>query len=159
MSTQHTAASLIEQMQDIRTCMMTTVDESGHLVSRPMALAQADDDHQLWFITNVDSEKVDDVVGTGEINLAFLADKTWISVSGHAFLTQDPAKKQEIWELGAKAYFSGGPEDPQAALIRVDPQTAQFWEGPGTVAALVKMTTAAFSEGSPDMGEQGRVEL
>jgi general stress protein 26 len=155
----HTAADLIKQMTSIKTCMMTTIDENGKLVSRPMALAQADEDHQLWFLTRVDSEKADDVVGNGDINLAFVADKTWISVAGGASLTTDRQKKQELWELGAKAYFADGPEDPEAALIRVDPQTAQFWEGPGKVAALVKMTAAAVSDSAPDMGEHGRVQL
>lgn len=155
----HTAADLIKQMTSIKTCMMTTVDENGRLVSRPMALAQADEDHQLWFLTRVDSEKADDVVGNGDVNLAFVADKTWISVAGSASLTTDRQKKRELWELGAKAYFADGPEDPEAALIRVDPQTAQFWEGPGKIAALVKMTAAAVSNSAPDMGEQGRVQL
>ena len=42
---------------DIRIAMMTTVDEAGHLVSRPMAALQMDEDATLWCFTNTSAPK------------------------------------------------------------------------------------------------------
>ncbi|WP_261623438.1 pyridoxamine 5'-phosphate oxidase family protein [Nesterenkonia marinintestina] len=152
-------AELIELLDDIGTCMFTTVDSEGRLVSRPMGIAHVDEDHRLWFFTRVESEKVDDVVGEGRVNLAFVDDKTWVSVAGTASVSTDEQKKSELWQLGAKAYFADGPEDSDAALICVEPDSAQYWEGPGSAAALVKMAAAAVSDDRPTMGDQGRVDL
>lgn len=150
---------LTKMLEKIGTCMFTTVDSDGRLVSRPMGVAHVDEDHALWFFTRVESEKVDDVVGEGQVNLAFVDDKTWVSVAGTATVSTDEQKKAELWQLGAKAYFADGPEDSDAALIRVDPESAQYWEGPGSATALVKMARAALSDDQPTMGEQGRVDL
>lgn len=43
-------------LDDARFCMMTTVDEHGRLVSRPMGAQRTDDDF-LWFFTAADSRR------------------------------------------------------------------------------------------------------
>ncbi|GAA4910225.1 pyridoxamine 5'-phosphate oxidase family protein [Nesterenkonia rhizosphaerae] len=157
---QHTPEDLIATLKDIGTCMFTTVDSTGRLVSRPMAVSHIDEDHRFWFFTPVDSEKIDDVLGDGHVNLGFVADKTWVSVAGTAALVTDPQKKAELDDLGAEAYFSDGADDPDAALLCVTPDTAQYWEGPGKASALVKLVKSSLSsEDTPDMGDHGRVNL
>ena len=154
---------LMQMLEEIGTCMLTTVDAEGRLASRPMGVAHIDEDHRLWFFSRVESEKVDDVVGEGQVNLAFVDDKTWVSVAGSAVVRTDEATKVQLWDLGAKAYFADGPEDPDVALIEVRPESAQYWEGPGSAVALVKMATASLAnkwgKDSPSMGDQGRVDL
>lgn len=150
---------LIRTLEEIGTCMLTTVDAEGRLVSRPMSIAHIDEDNQFWFFSRVGAEKVDDIVGEGQVNLAFVKGKTWVSVAGAASVSTDESKKAELWELGARAYFAEGPEDAEAALILVQPESAQYWEGPGTAVALMKMTKASLGKEQPHMGDQGRVDL
>lgn len=157
--TELTAKDVIGRLDDIGTCMFTTVDSAQRLVSRPMSVSHIDDHHRLWFFTPAGSEKIEDVLGDGHVNLAFVADKTWISVTGVAKVVDDTHKKQELKDLGAQAYFAQGAEDSEALLISVDPENAQYWEGPGKAVALVKLVTSAASEGTPNMGDQGRVDL
>ena len=157
--TELTAKDVIGRLDDIGTCMFTTVDSAQRLVSRPMSVSHIDDHHRLWFFTPAGSEKIEDVLGDGHVNLAFVADKTWISVTGVAKVVDDTHKKQELKDLGAQAYFAQGAEDSEALLISVDPENAQYWEGPGKAVALVKLVASAASEGTPNMGDQGRVDL
>ncbi|RJN31651.1 pyridoxamine 5'-phosphate oxidase family protein [Nesterenkonia natronophila] len=157
--TELTAQDIIKRLDDIGTCMFTTVDEFRRLVSRPMSVSHIDEGHRLWFFTPAGSEKNEDVLGDGHVNLAFVADKTWISVTGTATVVDDAQKKQELKDLGAEAYFTKGADDSEARLLCVDPDNAQYWEGPGKAVALVKLVTSAVSNGTPNMGDKGRVEL
>ncbi|WP_146339543.1 pyridoxamine 5'-phosphate oxidase family protein [Nesterenkonia sp. NBAIMH1] len=153
------ASDLIDRMNDIGTCMFTTVDASGLLVSRPMSISAIDDDHHVWFFTPLDSDKVAEVLGEGQVNLAFSADKTWISVAGTADVVKDEEKREQLKDMGAEAYFSDAADDPRAALLRVTPESAHYWEGPGKAVRLVKLAAAAVSSGQPNMGDQGSVNL
>ncbi|MCT1605909.1 pyridoxamine 5'-phosphate oxidase family protein [Nesterenkonia massiliensis] len=157
---QHTPEDLLSTLKDISTCMFTTVDSTGRLVSRPMAVSHIDQEHRLWFFTSASSEKISDILGEGHVNLSFVADKTWVSVAGSAEVITDQQKKAELEDLGAEAYFSDGAEDTEAVLLSVTPDTAQYWEGPGKAAALVKLVKSSLSsQDSPDMGDHGRVDL
>lgn len=157
--TELSAKDLLSRIDDIGTCMFTTVDSSQRLVSRPMSVSHIDEQNRLWFFSPAESEKIDDVLGDGHVNLAFVADKTWISVTGIATVVDDAHKKQELKDLGAKAYFTKGAEDEEAMLLSVDPENAQYWEGPGKAVALVKLVTSAVTDNPPTMGDKGRVEL
>lgn len=157
--TELSAQELISRIDDIGTCMFTTVDSSKRLVSRPMSVSHIDEQHRLWFFSPAESEKIDDVLGDGHVNLAFVADKIWISVTGVARVVEDAHKKQELEDLGAKAYFAKGAEDSEALLISVDPDTAQYCEGPGKAVALVKLVASTVTDSAPAMGDKGRVEL
>lgn len=156
---QLTAEDVTAKIEDIGTCMFTTVDASKRLVSRPMSVSHIDEQHRVWFFTPVESDKIDDVLGEGHVNLAFSASKTWISVTGTAEVISDHDKQAELRDLGAEAYFSDAAEDPHAALLCVTPENAHYWEGPGRAVALVKLATAAFRDDSPDLGDQGEVRL
>ncbi|MCH8559662.1 pyridoxamine 5'-phosphate oxidase family protein [Nesterenkonia sp. DZ6] len=157
--TDMTANELVKKLNSIGTCMFTTVDQNGRIVSRPMGVTEIDDQHKFWFFTPLNSDKIEDIIGEGEVNLSFVGDHTWVSIAGSAQVIADLERKKELWDLGPKAYFEGGPEDPNAVLIEVTPETAQYWEGPGKAAALVKMAKASLSSETPNMGDQGQVEL
>lgn len=157
--TEITARDIIENLESISTCMFTTVDASHRLASRPMAVTHIDDDHRLWFFTSAGSEKVEDILGEGNVNLAFVADKTWISVAGTAKVVTDEQKKDELETMGAQAYFAEGAEDSEAVLLCVDPENAHYWEGPGKAAALVQLVKSSASKDTPNMGDSGSVTL
>jgi hypothetical protein len=41
----------------------------------------------------------------------------------------------------------------------VTPQEAEFWDGPGTTIASIKMATAALTGHRPNMGENRKVAM
>ncbi|MGZ5406073.1 MAG: pyridoxamine 5'-phosphate oxidase family protein, partial [Nocardioides sp.] len=62
----------------------------------------------------------------------------WVSVVGHAHVVDDRAKLADLWNTFAEAWLPGGPDDPQATLLRVDADRAEFWDTPGSkVASLI----------------------
>ena len=65
--------------------MLTTIGVDGRLVSRPMALQEAEFDGDLWFFAYADSAKVRQIRVNPEVNVAFSDQQhhAWVSVSRH----------------------------------------------------------------------------
>ena len=149
-----------ELIKDQRTAMLTTVhDESGALAARPMACQRADADGTLWFLAFADSEKTDEIRRSPQVNVAFTEEGKWVSVAGRAAVLQDPAKARELWNDFAQAWFQCEPEDPRVAVIRVDGDSAEFWDSPGTVGTLVGVLKAKVTGERPDGGDSETVDL
>src|SRR3954471_14420634 len=110
MSNDDGVAKVAELIKDIKTAMFTTIDDDGHLVSRPMAVQQVEFDGDLWFASDEDSRKVDQIRHGTTVNVAFSSGSSWVSVAGNAEIVRDPAKAKELWNAGLEAWFPDGPE-------------------------------------------------
>ena len=147
-------------IKDQRTAMLTTVhDESGALASRPMACQQADPDGTVWFLAFADSEKTDEIRRSPQVNVSFTEEGTWVSIAGTASVLQDPARAKELWNDFAQAWFQCEPEDPKVAVIRVDGDSAEYWDSPGKVGTLVGVLKAKVTGERPDDGDNETVSL
>jgi general stress protein 26 len=119
----------------IEICMFTTRRPDGHLVSRPMATQTQAEGSDLWFVTDVESHKLDELESDPHVNLAYYRDRTkeWVSVSGTAIVSQDRKAIRELYRPDWKAWFGdeggdrdGGPDDPRLALILVDVHSVTY---------------------------------
>lgn len=146
---------------DIRIAMMTTVDEQGHLQSRPMAALQMDEDGTIWFFTEKTAPKVAQIEQhERQVNLAFanVSDADYVSISGTADEIDDRAKIDELWNPQAKAWFPKGKDDPNLTLLRVHTRMAEYWDSnDSTMVRLFQQATAALTGTTPKMGENEKV--
>ena len=92
--------------------------------------------------------------------MAFSSGDGWVSVSGTASVTHDPATIDRFWNSHAEAWFDGGRDDPAVALLKVEADSAEYWsvEDPKLVTA-VKYARARLTGQQPDLGENHAVEL
>jgi len=150
-----------ELVEDIRMAMMTTVDDQGNLVSRPMAALQMDEDGTIWFFTKRTSPKVDQIDNNEHrVNLSFadVSDAEYVSISGTADELDDRAKIDELWNPQAKAWFPEGKEDPDLILLKVHTQMAEYWNSSdSTMVRLFQQATAVITGNPPKMGENEKV--
>jgi general stress protein 26 len=156
-----------DEMERLRTLIgkarigiLTTVDDDGRLVSRPMAIKDREFDGDLWFFTEDPSHKTVEVRRDPQVNVALESGKGWVSISGEAEVVRDAAKIDELWDTGAEAWFEHGREDPKVALLKVTAHSAEYWatDDPKPVV-LLKYAKAAVTGGRPDVGEARTVEL
>ena len=130
--------------------MLTTQGEDGRLFSRPLGVAEIEFDGDMWFATGYDSEKVREIEANPQVNVAFASkdNGTYISVSGAASVVRDRAEIERRWVPGMGVYFKQGKDDPNVCLIRVNAQSAEYWDGPGTAAgkALHFLLTAVTKD-------------
>lgn len=118
-------------VESIRIAMMTTLDEAGNLVSRPMAVQQMDEDGTLWFFTKKSSPKIDQIEQHGQricLSFANVSDSSYVSITGHAEELNDRAKVEELWSPMAKPWFPDGKDDPELTILKVATEMAEYWD-------------------------------
>lgn len=150
-------------MKGVRVGMMATRHEDGSMHSRPMGTHHAEFDGVLWYLTELDSEKVTDTETDPDVMIAY-ADpdsQTYISVSGRASIVRDRAMIEELWSEPARTWFPRGKDDPNLAAIRVDVQHAEYWDAPSAtmVYAYGYMKSLATGERPHDVGKTASVKF
>lgn len=155
--TEITAADVLprikELVDDIDFTMLTTVDDEGNLVSRPMSTRQMDDAGDIWFFTSEDTDKVDEARAHRDVNLSYCDAKgmRYVSVAGKATVVHDAAKMDELYSPSLDIWFEDGLDTPGIALLKVTPTVAEFWEpGKGKIAMAAGMLKALVTKDTPD---------
>lgn len=154
---------LREMIKDIDLCMLTTVDESGDLHSRPMSLNEdVDEEGNLWFFTSSNSHKATEIDRVPKVNVSFVDAKQqhFVSISGSAQLINDKQKIKELWKPVLKAWFPDGPDQADIALLKVNVEKAEYWDGPSsTVAQAVSFVSAIVTGKQVEMGENKKLDF
>jgi general stress protein 26 len=149
-----------ELVKDTRIAMLTTVDATGRLVSRPMGVQEVEFDGDLWFFADESSAKVSEIVHDAQVNVSFSSASSWLSVSGRASLVRDRDRIRELWNPVAGAWFPDGPDTPSVVLVRVEADSAEYWDTPGgRLATAISLAKAKLTGRRYDGGENATVEL
>lgn len=151
-----------ELIKGIKFAMLTTVEQDGTLRSRPMTTQQAEFDGDLWFFTEADAPKVDDVQQERKVSVTYAApdDMRYVSLSGTATLVRDVPKQRELWSEANKIWFPDGPEDPNVALLKVQVNKGEYWESGSTkVGRLFDFARALVTGDESKVGENEKLDL
>lgn len=152
-------------IKDIKFGMFTHRHADGHLHSAPLTTQNkaGDEGSQLYFFVSRKGEVARCIEEDGRVNVAYAhpGDDTYISVSGIAKLIEDQNKKEYLFTPFAKAWFPGGPADPDMALIGVEIGHAEFWNvTESKMTQLFVMAKAAITGEPPkDLGEHKKLNL
>jgi general stress protein 26 len=128
-------AHLAGLIRDIRVAMLTTIAPDGRLVSRPLATQEVEFDGELWFATEHDSGKVAEIVANPHVNIAYASPgrNIYVSVAGRASVVHDRDRIEALWSPAMEMFFHKGEDDRNLCMIRVEADSAEYWEGPGTI--------------------------
>jgi len=129
-------------------CMLTTQTDDGRLVSRPMALQEAEFDGDLWFFTHEDSSVATQIGARPQVGVSFADHRNtaWTSIAGTAEVVRDRARMEELWSAPLKVWFPDGPDTPGLVLLRVAAHSAEYWDSPASrVKRLVGAARAAVT--------------
>ena len=156
---------LYDLIEGIEIAMFTTRRADGTLVSRPMATQKREPGIDLWFVTDIDSEKVDELVAEPQVSLAYFKNWEWVSVSGTVSVSQDRHMIRELYQKDWKAWFGdeggardGGPEDPRLALLLVDVKSAVYGKrNKPAPLALFEVAKGLVTGDRPDVADVRRV--
>ncbi|MGN7948104.1 pyridoxamine 5'-phosphate oxidase family protein [Microbacterium sp. 22215] len=146
-------ARVAELVEDIDFTMLTTTDDDGNLVSRPMSTRQMDDAGDIWFFTAEDTEKVDEARKHHDVGLSYCDAKgmRYVSVAGKATLVHDRAKMEELYSPSLEIWFADGLDTPGIALLKVTPTVTEFWEpAKGKIAMAAGALKALVTKDTPD---------
>lgn len=151
-----------EIANDTRVAMLTTIDEHGHLHSRPMALNDIEEDGTMWFFTSKFSDKVSEIREESQVNLSFAnaSSSNYLSIAAKATLVEDQQVINEKYNTFVKAWFPEGTESNKIALLKITPSTAEYWDGAGSkLAQLFKVGAALIKGEAYSGGENETVKM
>jgi len=155
---------LYDLIDGIEIAMFTTRRADGQLVSRPMATQERVTGTDLWFVTDISSNKLDELQFDPHVNLAYYNNKSreWVSVAGTAQVSQDRNLIKELYAPDWRAWFgdeggdrNGGPDDPRLALILVEAHSVEYLvvDEPRPVF-LFEVAKGIATGSTPDVGQQ-----
>jgi len=165
------ASQKIEEMYDlikeIEIAMLTTQRADGRLVSRPMSTQKPDSIADLWFVTDGDTHKLEEIQNDSQVNLSYYNNKSreWVSVSGRASLSRDRNEIRRLYQPDWKIWMGdeggdrdGGPDDPRLVLILIDAESVMYMVShkPKPVV-LFEIVKALVTGDTPDIGEERKI--
>jgi general stress protein 26 len=65
------------------------------------------------------------------------------TIHGSVRLDNDRAVIDRLWNRYIAAWYQGGKDDPQLALLRLDPERAEIWLDASSLVAGIKMLFGA----------------
>ena len=154
---------LYDLIEGIETAMFTTRRPTGQLVSRPMATQDRIEGADLWFVTNAETHKLDDLGLDPHVNCSYYNNRTheWVSVSGLARVSRNRSRIRQLYQEGWKTWFGdeggerdGGPNDPRIALILVEAELATYMKvNKWRPIILFETLKGIVTRSRPSMGE------
>jgi len=160
---QENIKKLRELIGGIKVAMLTTVDpDSGRLHTRPMATQRKEFDGTLWFFTELQAEKVEEIQEVPDVVVSYVdQDKNlFISASGTATVQRDLEMMEDLWYNGLRAWFPDGLDNPQLGLIKITVEHAEYWDGPdNAVERMVGFVRAAAARESYQATENEELKL
>ena len=122
---------LVENIDICLFCTNLKTDDGS--TCRPMSTQDVDDDGNLWFFSDINSDKNKEIRQNKNVQLFYSHPgiSSYIVVNGDAEIIIDKNKTAEIWSPLVKVWFKGGKEDPNISIIKVNTHSAYYWDVEG----------------------------
>lgn len=149
-----------ELIKDVRVCVLTTAASDGSFDSRPMATQETDFDGTVWFLTRLESGKVQEIRNDAHVTLLYShpSNHSYVAAKGRAQISHDKAKIHELWNPMLRAWFPEGEDDSLIALLKVSVEEAAYWSvSANKLVFELRYLARALTGGNVDVGEQGKV--
>ncbi len=167
-TTKEHAQRIAEFIDDIGLAMLVTQEDAGGLSGRPMMIANSDDPKapgisntvplRLTFVTHARNNFVAQIKLRPEIGIAMQGKQTQCFLQGRAHVTQDLQRLRGLWSKGHDVWFERGVDDPNAVLLDVDVEHAEYWDSSGTAGLrfAIEFGRALLSGETVDARKAGR---
>lgn len=120
-------------LKEFSVAMLTTVTREGYLHARPMMTQAREPDADLWFVSSLHSEKIDEIRENPKVGVIYFRerDNAYVSLSGDVEIVQDKDFLKTHWQEAWRLWFPEGPEQADLCMIKVKAREAEYWEPQG----------------------------
>lgn len=121
--------------------VMLGVDGVEDRHARPMTALVEGEKGPLWMFTARDTELVRNLRNGAHADATFASKghDLFATIHGTIALDMDRAVIERLWNPFVAAWFKGGKDDPNLALLRFDAERAEIWLDEYSLVAGVKM--------------------
>lgn len=104
-----------------KTVFMATNGSHGHPNARAMMPIRTDGAETIWFVTDLDSSKIIELVKSNKAVIYAYEPRTMVECRlwGEVVILEDAASIRHLWDDSLKKYFDG-PDDPRIRVLRFD---------------------------------------
>ncbi|MES2726804.1 MAG: pyridoxamine 5'-phosphate oxidase family protein [Bacteroidota bacterium] len=148
-------------VEDIGVCLFCTnlkIDDGA--TCRPMEAIEVCDQGNVWFFSDVNSDKNREIKQDKNVQLYFShpGKSSYLIVNGEAEIIMDKKKIDELWSPMAKIWFKEGKNDPAISIIKVKPTTAYYWDTDGNkMINFLKMAASVITGTDLVKGNEGEI--
>ncbi|WP_443750805.1 pyridoxamine 5'-phosphate oxidase family protein [Asticcacaulis solisilvae] len=125
-----------------RTAMLSLDGVQG---AQPMTVLTDQDKSPLWIFTSKETDLVRQLSPgqPGALTFASKGHELFASLLGRICEDNDRAVIDRLWNPFVAAWYKGGKEDPELALLRFDVEDAKIWADASSLLAGVKILLGA----------------
>jgi general stress protein 26 len=141
---------------------MLTTQFAGGLRARPLEARPDRGSGLIFFVTDIHSAKEDEIKIAPDIGLVFIdaKDKAYLSITGRASTIRDPEKIKAAWRKSDEVWWPDGPTSPEVCLLRIEPLTAELWDGPASAAlSAFEFAKSKLTGKEPMLGENRKITV
>jgi general stress protein 26 len=141
---------------------MLTTRSAGGLRARPLEARPDREAGLLFFVTDVHSGKEDEIASAPEVGIVFIdpGDKAYLSITGRASVLRDVEKTKAVWRKTDEVWWPDGPSSPDVSLLRIEPITAELWDGPASAAVIAfEFVKARLTGQEPKLGQNRKATI
>ena len=154
---------LRKMVKEIDICLFCTnlKNDEGE-TCRPMSAQEVDDEGNIWFMSDVHSDKNREIKQDKRVQLFFShpGKSAYIVVNGDAEILTDREKIEEIWTPFAKTWFKEGKDDPNISLLKVQTRSAYYWDTTGNMMInFLKMAASVATGQNLVDSEEGKITV
>ena len=157
------ALTKIKELCEGKSCFFCTNITTGKpFDTRPMHVQKVDEKGVFWFLSANDSLKDKEILHNPAVQLLFQgsAYSDFVNIYGHATITNDKQKIQELWEPIYKTWFTGGIDDPRISVIAITPEEGYYWDTKhGKLVSFVKQIAGAIAGKTLDDSIEGTLTV
>jgi general stress protein 26 len=154
---------LKELVTAINICLFSTnLKGNDGATFRPMSAQEVDDEGNIWFFSDINSDKNREVQEDNLVQLIFShpGKSSYMIVNGVAEISTNRKRIEELWSPAAKIWFEQGKDDPDISLIKVTTQSAYYWDTDGNKMINFFKFLASVATGSNLVtGVQGSIKV
>lgn len=149
---------LIEKMN---VCMLNTRGPDDTIHSRPMGFVEMSTDGSLFFFTHSASPKVAEIKHHHEVCVTFSdpVQNVYVTVNGRAWVRDDRVEIRRLFTPMMNQWFAKGAEDPEIRLLVIEPDAAEYWQGPSSLSWMLRLAKLTMTPIPVDQGEHGAFSL
>ena len=119
--------------------MMLGLDGARDGHTQPMTAKTEGDSGPIWFFATKTNSLID-ALGESHRAIATFTAKghdLFASIHGTLSIDRDPAIADRLWDKHTEAWFEGGRNDPNLALLRLDTENAEIWLAGSSFGAMI----------------------
>ena len=126
-----------------------------------MSTKEVDEEGNIWFLSNKNSEHNKHIAEQGVAQLYYGKGSSmeFLTVFGKATISTDKSIIEQLYVKSDDSWFDGK-DDPNITALKITPQDAHYWEPKSNaLVSLVKMGVGFITGEKQELGKEGDIKI